>query len=60
MFMAQMGCAAIGVLAFALLGPGWLARSTALSASLAFMIYFRAVHPPGVYQNGIFINSLPF
>ncbi|KAD6119351.1 hypothetical protein E3N88_10622 [Mikania micrantha] len=48
MFMAQMGCAAIGVLAFTFLGPCWLARSTALSASLAFMIYFRAVHPPGM------------
>lgn len=49
MFMAQIGCAAIGVLAFTLLGPGWLARSTALSAAMAFMIYTRSVHPPGKY-----------
>nr|CAN66700.1 hypothetical protein VITISV_003690 [Vitis vinifera] len=47
MFMAQIGCAAIGVLAFSLLGPGWLARSTALGASIAFMIYTRSTHPPG-------------
>lgn len=47
MFMAQIGCAAIGVLAFTILGPGWLARSTALSAAMAFMIYTRSVHPPG-------------
>lgn len=47
MFMAQIGCAAIGVLAFSILGPGWLARSTALAASIAFMIYARASHPPG-------------
>lgn len=47
MFMAQIGCAAIGVLAFTLLGPGWLARSAALGASIAFMIYTRSTHPPG-------------
>ena len=47
MFMAQIGCAAIGVLAFTLLGPGWLARSSALAASMAFMIYTGSTHPPG-------------
>jgi len=47
MFMAQIGCAAIGVLALTILGPCWLARSTALSAAMAFMIYTRSVHPPG-------------
>ncbi|ESQ45764.1 hypothetical protein EUTSA_v10010656mg [Eutrema salsugineum] len=46
-FMAQIGCAAIGVLAFSVFGPGWLARSTALAASIAFMIIARANHPPG-------------
>ncbi|GJV40220.1 transmembrane protein [Tanacetum coccineum] len=60
MFMAQMGCAAIGVIAFALLGPGWLARSTALSASLAFMIYFRAVHPPAASLPLLFIDGAKF
>ncbi|KAJ6411620.1 hypothetical protein OIU84_008244 [Salix udensis] len=47
MFMAQIGCAAIGVIAFSLFGPSWLARSAALSASIAFMIYTRSTHPPG-------------
>lgn len=47
MFMAQIGCAAIGVLALALLGPGWVARSASLAASVAFMIYTRSTHPPG-------------
>lgn len=49
MFVAQIGCAAIGVLAFSILGPGWLARSTALSAAMAFMLITRSVHPPGNY-----------
>lgn len=47
MFMAQIGCAAMGVLALSIFGPGWLARSTALSASIAFMIFTRSTHPPG-------------
>ncbi|XP_076893258.1 uncharacterized protein LOC143545220 [Bidens hawaiensis] len=59
-FMAQMGCAAIGVLAFSFLGPGWLARSTALSASLAFMIYFRAIHPPAASLPLLFIDGAKF
>ncbi len=50
MFMAQIGCAAIGVLAFSIFGAGWLARSTALAASIAFMIYTGATHPPGNAQ----------
>ncbi|KAI3513458.1 hypothetical protein L1887_20792 [Cichorium endivia] len=60
MFMAQMGCAAIGVLAFSFFGPGWLARSTALSASLAFMIYTRAVHPPAASLPLLFIDGAKF
>lgn len=48
--MAQIGCAAIGVLAFSIFGAGWLARSTALAASIAFMIYTGATHPPGKAQ----------
>ncbi|KAG8388664.1 hypothetical protein BUALT_Bualt02G0148800 [Buddleja alternifolia] len=47
MFIAQIGCAAIGVLAFSIFGPGWLARSSALAAAVAFMIITRSVHPPG-------------
>ncbi|CAH1424979.1 unnamed protein product [Lactuca virosa] len=60
MFMAQMGCAAIGVLAFSFFGPGWLARSTALSASLAFMIYTRSVHPPAASLPLLFIDGPKF
>ncbi|CAN1189903.1 Transmembrane protein DDB_G0269096 [Linum perenne] len=57
MFMAQIGCAAIGVLAFSLLGPGWLARSTALAASIAFMIYTRSNHPPAASLPLLFIDG---
>uniref|UniRef100_A0A0D9VXJ6 HPP transmembrane region domain-containing protein n=1 Tax=Leersia perrieri TaxID=77586 RepID=A0A0D9VXJ6_9ORYZ len=46
MFVAQIGCAAFGVLALSLLGPGWLARGAALSASIAFMTITGASHPP--------------
>ncbi|KAK6920812.1 hypothetical protein RJ641_014490, partial [Dillenia turbinata] len=35
----------MGVVAFSLFGPGWLARSTALAASIAFMIYTAASLP---------------
>ncbi|CAA0836075.1 Integral membrane HPP family protein [Striga hermonthica] len=57
MFMAQIGCAAIGVLAFSILGPGWLARSFALSAAIAFMIFARAVHPPAASLPLLFIDG---
>lgn len=50
MFVAQMGCAAIGVLALSAFGPGWLARSAALAASIGFMIWTRSVHPPGNFS----------
>ncbi|KAK3440110.1 hypothetical protein EUGRSUZ_B00422 [Eucalyptus grandis] len=57
MFMAQIGCAVIGVLAFSMFGPGWLARSTALAASIAFMIYTRATHPPAASLPILFIDA---
>lgn len=57
MFMAQIGCAAIGVLAFTLLGPGWLARSSALAASMAFMIYTGSTHPPAASLPILFIDG---
>ncbi|XP_023519271.1 uncharacterized protein LOC111782708 isoform X1 [Cucurbita pepo subsp. pepo] len=57
MFMAQIGCAAIGVLAFTLLGPGWLARSSALAASMAFMIYTGSTHPPAASLPLMFIDG---
>ncbi|CAI9757511.1 unnamed protein product [Fraxinus pennsylvanica] len=58
MFVAQIGCAAIGVLAFSVFGPGWLARSAALSAALAFMIFTRAVHPPAASLPLLFIDGV--
>ncbi|KAF6159933.1 hypothetical protein GIB67_033017 [Kingdonia uniflora] len=60
MFMAQIGCGAIGVLAFYVLGPGWLARSTALAASIAFMIYTRSPHPPAASLPILFIDGAKF
>ncbi|KAH9611896.1 hypothetical protein KSS87_002621 [Heliosperma pusillum] len=60
MFMAQIGCAAIGVLAFSIFGPGWLARSTALAASLAFMIYTKSTHPPAASLPLLFIDGAKF
>ncbi|XP_038894638.1 uncharacterized protein LOC120083135 [Benincasa hispida] len=56
-FIAQIGCAAIGVLAFTLLGPGWLARSSALAASMAFMIYTGSTHPPAASLPILFIDG---
>ncbi|KAL7115127.1 hypothetical protein ACP275_04G165100 [Erythranthe tilingii] len=58
MFLAQIGCAAIGVLAFSIFGPGWLARSSALSAAIAFMIFTRSVHPPAASLPLLFIDGM--
>ncbi|PIN02125.1 hypothetical protein CDL12_25365 [Handroanthus impetiginosus] len=57
-FVAQIGCAAIGVLAFSLFGPGWLARSAALAAAVAFMILTRSVHPPAASLPLLFIDGV--
>ncbi|KAK2436858.1 Integral membrane HPP family protein [Trifolium repens] len=46
MLMAQIGCAAIGVLAFTLFGPGWLAKGASVAACVAYMIYTDTIHPP--------------
>lgn len=59
-FMAQIGCAAIGVLAFSIFGPGWLARSTGLAAAIAFMIYTRSLHPPAASLPLLFIDGAKF
>ncbi|XVF09146.1 hypothetical protein REPUB_Repub07fG0066300 [Reevesia pubescens] len=58
MFMAHIGCAAIGVLAFSIFGPGWLARSSALAASIAFMIYTGSTHPPAASLPILFIDGV--
>ncbi|KAJ6868783.1 hypothetical protein NC651_033773 [Populus alba x Populus x berolinensis] len=60
MFMAQIGCAAIGVIAFSLFGPSWLARSAALAASIAFMVYTRSTHPPAASLPLLFIDGARF
>ncbi|OVA09080.1 HPP [Macleaya cordata] len=57
MFMAQIGCAAFGVIAFSVFGPGWLARSVSLAASIAFMIYTRTMHPPAASLPILFIDA---
>ncbi|XP_059645142.1 uncharacterized protein LOC132286775 isoform X1 [Cornus florida] len=57
MFMAQIGCAAIGVLALSIFGPGWLARSTGLAAAIAFMICTHSIHPPAASLVLLFIDG---
>ncbi|GLT63065.1 hypothetical protein SLA2020_356580 [Shorea laevis] len=58
MFMSQIGCAAFGVVSFSLFGSGWLARSAALAASIAFMIYTRSTHPPAASLPILFIDGV--
>ncbi|XP_010550652.1 PREDICTED: uncharacterized protein LOC104821456 [Tarenaya hassleriana] len=60
MFVGQIGCAAIGVLALTVFGPGWLARSSALAASIAFMVLARANHPPAASLPLMFIDGAKF
>uniref|UniRef100_A0A0D9ZBR0 HPP transmembrane region domain-containing protein n=1 Tax=Oryza glumipatula TaxID=40148 RepID=A0A0D9ZBR0_9ORYZ len=60
MFVAQIGCAAFGVLALSLFGPGWLARGAALSASIAFMTITGASHPPAASLPLLFIDGQKF
>uniref|UniRef100_A0A453H3E9 HPP transmembrane region domain-containing protein n=1 Tax=Aegilops tauschii subsp. strangulata TaxID=200361 RepID=A0A453H3E9_AEGTS len=60
MFVAQIGCAAIGVLALSLFGPGWLARGAALSASIAFMTITGSSHPPAASLPLLFIDGPKF
>ncbi|EER91068.1 hypothetical protein BDA96_01G140500 [Sorghum bicolor] len=60
MFVAQIGCAAFGVLALSLFGPGWLARGAALSASIAFMTITGASHPPAASLPLLFIDGPKF
>ncbi|KAG4929994.1 hypothetical protein AAZX31_17G093900 [Glycine max] len=59
-FMAQIGCAAIGVLALTIFGPGWLARSASIAASVAYMIITNSVHPPAASMPLLFIDGPKF
>ncbi|XP_031487322.1 uncharacterized protein LOC116255591 [Nymphaea colorata] len=60
MFVSQICCAAIGVLAFVIFGAGWVARSTALAASIAFMIYTGYTHPPAASLPLMFIDGAKY
>ncbi|KAG6493445.1 uncharacterized protein LOC122002081 [Zingiber officinale] len=60
MFVAQIGCAAFGVLALSIFGPGWLARAAALAACMAFMITTGATHPPAASLPILFIDGAKF
>lgn len=60
MFVSHIGCAALGVIALAVFGPGWVARSVALAASVAFMIYFGSFHPPAAGLPILFIDGPKF
>ncbi|KAJ4730989.1 Integral membrane HPP family protein [Rhynchospora pubera] len=57
MFVAQIACAAFGVLAFSLFGPGWLARGASLAASIGFMIATGTTHPPAASLPLLFIDG---
>ncbi|KAM0943715.1 hypothetical protein DsansV1_C13g0125081 [Dioscorea sansibarensis] len=59
-FVAQIGCAAFGVLAFLIFGPGWLARAAALAASISFMIVTGSTHPPAASLPIMFIDGAKF
>jgi len=56
MLMAQIGCAAIGVLAFTIFGPGLLAKSASVAACIAYMIYTDSVHPPGIFASMLLLT----
>ncbi|MCO5589312.1 hypothetical protein L7F22_043278 [Adiantum nelumboides] len=60
MFVAHVGCAAMGIAALALFGPGWLARGTALAASIAFMQLTGSMHPPAAGLPLLFIDVPKF
>ncbi|KAH9329469.1 hypothetical protein KI387_001577, partial [Taxus chinensis] len=60
MFVSQIGCAILGVVALTIFGPGWIARSVALAASVAFMIYTGSLHPPAASLPLLLIDAQKF
>lgn len=46
--IAQIGAASVGMLAFVLLGPGYVSGGVAMVASIAGMIALKVMHPPAV------------
>ncbi|GJP70854.1 hypothetical protein CLOP_g1747, partial [Closterium sp. NIES-67] len=58
--IAHAGTALIGVALFCLLGPSWLAKATAVAASIAFMQFTNSVHPPAAGLPLIFLDAPKF
>jgi CBS-domain-containing membrane protein len=48
LIISQLGAAVLGMLAFVLLGPGYLSAGTAMLCAIVAMIVLDAVHPPAV------------
>jgi CBS-domain-containing membrane protein len=48
LILSQVGASLIGMLAFVLLGPGYLSAGTAMVLTIVFMIVLDVVHPPAV------------
>ncbi|KFI06366.1 HPP family protein [Massilia sp. BSC265] len=46
--LAQFGAAAIGLLSYLALGPGYASAGAAMIATIVMMIVFDAMHPPAV------------
>lgn len=46
--LAQMGAACLGLLAYLILGAGYISAGTAMVATIVVMILFNVVHPPAV------------
>lgn len=59
-FMGHIGCAFIGVLTLAALGPGWVARAVALAAAVAYMQFTNSIHPPAAGLPLLFIDAPKF
>ncbi|OAE33059.1 hypothetical protein AXG93_1913s1610 [Marchantia polymorpha subsp. ruderalis] len=58
--VSHLGCAAVGVVALAMFGPGWVARAVALSACIAFMQFTDSLHPPAAGLPLIMIDAPKF
>ncbi|KAG6543146.1 hypothetical protein Mapa_015395 [Marchantia paleacea] len=58
--VSHLGCAAVGVVALAVFGPGWVARAVALSACIAFMQFTGSLHPPAAGLPLIMIDAPKF
>ncbi|KAL2649396.1 hypothetical protein R1flu_017524 [Riccia fluitans] len=58
--VSHLGCAAVGVVALAVFGPGWVARAWALAACIAFMQYTGSLHPPAAGLPLIMIDAPKF